>query len=263
MKKLFGGGIMAIIMMLVVIPYVSAAGTWTVEDITNENTLINDGKVVASKVDEGNKTTITYDSARFVLLEKTGTGGETSSTENSTMNSGSTTQNRPEGYAWIGFKIKIANDGGSRIVKVKLPGASEPTTLEDETDTFIDYVGMNPGKLETALRNGTNVIYTYEFIDDKNETYTVEIVIKPEGIILYGVGTQMSNLSAAEVPYNGPVMKKILDDEKSSQTSSTIDEQKSTTDAKNPNTADTIIYSVIAVIISALGLTFVYKKLHN
>ncbi len=31
----------------------------------------------------------------------------------------------------------------------------------------------------------------------------------------------------------------------------------------NPNTADTIIYSVIAVVIAALGLTFTYKKLHN
>ena len=32
---------------------------------------------------------------------------------------------------------------------------------------------------------------------------------------------------------------------------------------KNPNTSDSIIYSVIAIVISALGLTFVLRKLHN
>ena len=32
---------------------------------------------------------------------------------------------------------------------------------------------------------------------------------------------------------------------------------------KNPNTSDTIIYSVIAITISAIGLAFTYKKLHN
>ena len=44
-------------------------------------------------------------------------------------------------------------------------------------------------------------------------------------------------------------------------------EETSSTEAKaeekNPNTADAIIYSIIAVIISALGLTFAFKKLHN
>ena len=34
-------------------------------------------------------------------------------------------------------------------------------------------------------------------------------------------------------------------------------------DAKNPNTSDVIIYSVIGTIIAALGLTFIFKKLHN
>ena len=32
---------------------------------------------------------------------------------------------------------------------------------------------------------------------------------------------------------------------------------------KNPNTSDSIIYSVIAIVISALGLTFALRKLHN
>ena len=32
---------------------------------------------------------------------------------------------------------------------------------------------------------------------------------------------------------------------------------------KNPNTSDSIIYSIIAIVISALGLTFVLRKLHN
>ena len=260
MKKLFGGGIIAIIMMLVVIPCVSASeNEWTVTDITNDDTLVK-GSTKNNPVKEGNKTTITYDSASFVLLN--GTSGEDDNSTEGKIDPSSTTQNRPDGYAWIGFTITKTN---SKIKKVKLPGSQDFEELTSEVDTFSDYVGINQQKLQTALENGTNVIYTYEFKtgDEENDTYTVEIIIKPESIVLYEKGADPTNPGANKVVFNGPEEKQKIDDQRSSEASSTQDQSSSTTDAKNPNTADAIIYSVIAVIISALGLTFVYKKLHN
>ena len=43
----------------------------------------------------------------------------------------------------------------------------------------------------------------------------------------------------------------------------TKSENQKPAEQANPNTSDAIIYSVIAVVIAALGLTFTYKKLHN
>ncbi len=267
MKKLFGGGIIAIIMMLVVIPCVSAAESdWKVTDITSDDTLIEKSTTGSELVSNTNETTITYSAGRFKLVGQTGTGKGNSDLGNENIGADATSENRPSGYAWVGFEITREGEGlESKQLSVKFPGESDFKTIETGKMTFKDYVGISKDKLEKALKNKQDITYTYVFkLADEEETYIVNIIIKPAGIILYKETTNPSELKEDDILFDGPVEEqKLLDAEKSSQASSSSEEQKSTTDAKNPNTADTIIYSVIAVIISALGLTFVYKKLHN
>lgn len=267
MKKLFLF-ITIFAMSLITIPRVMAGEenpTWKVEDITAKT---GDSLVEASasnvQVDSENKTTITYSSGSFILLGATGTEAEEANTvsEEKTIDPSSTTQNRPDGYAWIGFTITRNNDSSSSTkLSVKAPGETEFTALTEGL-TYTDFVGINVTKLKDALKEGKNVTYTYEFQTDGNDTYTVEIIIKPEGIILYPEGTDKNNLSAATISYNGPELKKELDEQAANQQTSSS-ESSATTDEKNPNTRDTIIYSAIAVVISVLGLTFIFKKVHN
>ena len=263
MKKLFGGFIMAIIMMLVVIPCVSAEDKWTVKDITSEDTLI-DPSTADKKLDQSsNETTITYNAGSFKLVGQTGDGKGNSSLGDENIGADATTENRPGGYAWVGFQITREGDSlESKTLSVQFPGESKFKKLTTGIMTFKDYVGISKDKLEKALNNKQDITYTYVFkLDDEEETYTVNIVIKPAGIVLYKESADPSELKEDDNLFNGPVEEqKLLAAEKSSEVSST--ENKSN-NANNPNTADAIIYSVIAVIISALGLTFTYKKLHN
>ncbi len=86
--------------------------------------------------------------------------------------------------------------------------------------------GEKSGKTTTAISGGT-------FIGGLEDQYI------PEGMVL---GTDGKLVTP-----------------KTEETSST----EAKAEEKNPNTADAIIYSIIAVVISALGLTFAFKKLHN
>lgn len=86
--------------------------------------------------------------------------------------------------------------------------------------------GEKSGKTTTTISGGT-------FIGGLEDQYI------PEGMVLGADGKLFTP--------------------KTEETSST----EAKAEEKNPNTADAIIYSVIAVVISALGLTFAFKKLHN
>lgn len=87
--------------------------------------------------------------------------------------------------------------------------------------------GDNSGKTTTTISGGT-------FIGGLEDQYI------PDGMVLGADGKLVTPKT----------------EEESSSTETKAEE-------KNPNTADAIIYSVIAVVISALGLTFAFKKLHN
>lgn len=99
----------------------------------------------------------------------------------------------------------------------------------------------------SAIINATNENPILAYGDENNENNSI--------VVNAGVkftGTDPKDVYLAKgliVDENG----KVVD-------SSSVKPENNT---KNPNTSDAIIYSVIAIVISALGLTFVYRKLHN
>ena len=68
--------------------------------------------------------------------------------------------------------------------------------------------------------------------------------------------------SGYEIDDRGNVIKPANENEPttSEENSQNVEENNN---VKNPNTSDVIIYSLIAITISAIGLAFAYKKLHN
>ena len=61
----------------------------------------------------------------------------------------------------------------------------------------------------------------------------------------------------------GNVIKLSENEPTPSEKEDTQNNTEENNNVKNPNTSDIIIYSVIAITISAIGLAFTYKKLHN
>lgn len=272
MKKLFLS-VIAVIMMMVVIPCVSAAESgWMIEDIVDHDSLVKDSaKIYRDGHTIPNKTTITYSAGKFVLLEG---NGESVTNPQVTIDSELTSENIPDGYAWIGFKIKRMGDNlEGKKLKVQAPGEADYKELEGVD--YTSYVGFNKETLEKAMKDETPIKFTYNFMFDE-EKQTIEIDIIPEGIILYGKSTDKTALSTSEKEFDGEEEKKKLDDEKSSEENTSIEEINNNDNQNNdaypikekaPNTAvkshrSTIIMCSILVIF-ALTSGIVYKLKHN
>ena len=239
---------------LLFIPNVYADDSWSVSDITNANTLVGGESSRSTPAVNGNKTTITYSGKSFVMLAK-GTVEETGS------------EVRPEGYAWIGFKLTAPTESSKKLY-VKAPGEGTFTKVTDGENTYEDYVGIDEEKLQTALKNGTKVTYTFEFAmgEDSGEAptaaeYTVIIEIDPTTTVLYQVGTSIDNVSEATPVYNGPEAKQKLDEQKAKEAEAAAAKEK---EENNPNTSDINIYLLLSLIaVSGCGIAYTVKRRFN
>ena len=242
---------------LLFIPNVYADG-WMFEDITHDagNSLVDDQE--ATPLIGNNKTTITYSGKSFVMLGK------------GTPETGS--EGRPEGYAWIGFKLTAPTDSSDKKLYVKAPGANSFTEVnQDSGKSYTDYVGINEEKLQTALENGTKVTYTFEFAmgEDSGSSaptsaeYTVIIEIDPTTTVLYPVNTTIEQVKAGGVTiaYNGPIEKQKLDEQKAKEAEAAAAKEK---EENNPNTSDINIYLLLSLIaVSGCGIAYTVKRRFN
>ncbi len=240
---------------LMFMPNVYADG-WSFEDITHDagDSLVDDEE--ATPLIGANKTTLTYSGKSFVMLEE--------GTEETDSN------DRPEGYAWIGFKVTAPTDSssGSNKLYVKVPGKDTfEEVTQDSGKSYTEYVGINEEKLKAALEAGTSLKYTFEFAmgngSAPTETeYTVIIEIDPATTILYPVNTEMEAAKAgtATIAYNGPEEKKILDEQKAKENENTEQPKNEA----NPNTSDINLYLLLSLItVSGCGIAYTIKKRFN
>ena len=170
--------VLMLIAAVVVMPRVYAADAITlgdVEDITNPDTLISEEGKTTHSIDKSDlsKVTITYDAAKFKLLDD----GEDEDVED-----------RPAGYAWIGFRVKNAT--GAKKYSVTFNG--KETEIKDKEvsgSSFDDYIGFKVADLEAATKAGKKIEYTYEITwatEDKATTITqtITVVVNPASITL-------------------------------------------------------------------------------
>ncbi len=122
--------------------------------------------------------------------------------------------NRPSGYAWLGFHISAPSgvnaQGGKAKVKV---GNGTP---EDYSDGDY-YVGINKDKLLTAVKQQANIEYKFYFDWANDGTYeqTVTVIIDPYkvtltadragGSLLWNREIALENTPSAQVPDTGIV----------------------------------------------------------
>ena len=166
--------VLMLIAAVVVMPRVSALDAMVVEDITNVDTLTGDKKGAVK--DENGNYTITYDEAEFKVLEK--------GTENSASDG------RPEGYAWVGFRIKLTD--AVKGYKLQRDGKDpvEKTTNSGANDVD-KYVGISVDNLTKAAAKGENLVYSYtlylygeENSEEPSKTQTIKVIVVPKGITL-------------------------------------------------------------------------------
>ena len=180
---------------------VNAAGQYgTVKDISNADSLWNkdDSYNVNIENNTTEKVTITYGEIKVNTLPSK--------------------EDRPEGYAWLGFHITRPTGTTS---KVKVNGK--------EIDNYTDgdyYFGINKDKLIDAVKNKRNIEYKYEFDWDNNGDYeqTVTAIINPAKVTLTENSKTGTSLWTPEM----------------------IEEYAPLDDA--PNTGDTIPYFLIGIL---------------
>ncbi len=117
--------------------------------------------------------------------------------------------NRPSGYAWLGFHISAPASKGD-TAKVKFGDGS----TEDYSDGDY-YVGINADKLLNAVKQGKNIEYKFYFDWANDGTYeqTVTIIIDPykvtltenraDGSLLWNRDIALKNTPIDEVPDTG------------------------------------------------------------
>ena len=145
--------------------------------------------------------------------------------------------------------FKVNSDGSAIYI--------EPTV---EMNVEIDggsFTSKNSSAISAPSNNNTNLdISIINGIFKGNEKFG-DVIVNDKESFIYG-GTFGNNNLNEEYLVDGLVQN---------ENGTVVDPTKVTVtpenNPKNPNTSDTIIYSVIAIAISALGLTFVLRKLHN
>ena len=145
--------------------------------------------------------------------------------------------------------FKVNSDGSAIYI--------EPTAKMNVEIDSGSFTSKNSSAISAPSNNNTNLdISIINGIFKGNEKFGDVIVNNKESFI-YG-GTFGNNNLNEEYLVDGLVQN---------ENGTVVDPTKVTVtpenNPKNPNTSDTIIYSVIAIVISALGLTFVLRKLHN
>ncbi len=145
-----------------------------------------------------------------------------------------------------GGTIKASGEGvfGVGDVEVELPGGT--ALIVDNTED--GYPSTAKATISGPVTiNATNENPILAYGDENNE----------DNSIVVNVGVKFTGTDPKDVY----LAKGLIVDENGKVVDSSS--LKPGNNPKNPNTSDSIIYSVIAIIISTLGLTFVLRKLHN
>ena len=149
---------------------VNAAGTVSVVDITNTDTLHTGAdKPQPTIKTDGNTITVTYNAASLKIIG----AGESEAAEG-----------RPAGYAWLGIRITAPTDA----TKYKVNGTDETSITGGTVDA---YFGVSEEKLEEATRAEKDLTYTrtYSWLKDEGTVdpaqTVIKVIIKASGIALY------------------------------------------------------------------------------
>ena len=136
----------------------------TVKDISNKDSVWNkeEGSYKVNIVgNESANVTITYGELHINTLDRL--------------------ENRPAGYAWLGFHISKPSKASSKTTKVKINNKE----VEDYSDGDY-YFGINQDKLINAVKNGQNIVYTFQFDWENDGDYeqTVTAIVEPSKVTL-------------------------------------------------------------------------------
>ncbi len=170
--------VLMLITAVVVMPRVHAADAIELDDvtdITNVNTLKSEEDETTRFLDKTDlsNVTITYEVAKFQLLD----------------NGSSESVSRPDGYAWIGFRVKNAKNATKYSVKFNGEEVAEIKEKSVSNSSFDDYIGFKEEDLKAAAEAGINLEFTYEITWEGDEevepvTQTIKVVVVPKGIVL-------------------------------------------------------------------------------
>ncbi len=208
MKKILTiTSILVITLMLSILPALAAEtverkttkGNFvTVSDITNGDTIHADSSEpsVNIKITQGedNKDTVevTYYAASLRVVEEELEG-------------------RPAGYAWLGVRL-VPNNNDNTYSSVKFEdGTSDKLTNSSDSKKCEDYyVGVSKEKLEKAVKEGKDLVYTDTLTwlkDDNTEenapVTNLKIIIKAADMVVYDKEDQ--NVEWDEETYNTAV----------------------------------------------------------
>ena len=140
--------------------------------------------------------------------------------------------------------IKVNISGNPKIISENGNAIYEGVTDDEKSE--VEEINIKGGEFKSA--EGLPTVVTSEEFNESHEIGFISGGTFLSGNEKYDVSSYMKNGLVQNA--DGTVV---------ADSSSVKPENNS----KNPNTSDSIIYSVIAIVISALGLTFVLRKLHN
>ena len=205
----------------------------TVSEAQNKDSVQEGTKAVINGADSA-KVTITYDAANLKIVAADETAG------------------RENEAAWVGFIITTPTDASGKTNKVKINGVE----YEADKDGAY-YFAITKDKLD----KGEPIVYTCEFDWNYEEsTFTTDQIVT---ITIDPAVVKLISKESNDVVYDGPAIAEAKKQEAQKQEENKENTENSNDNTKNPNTSDAIICSVIAITISAIGLAFTYKKLHN
>ena len=255
MKKILFLIVAAIV--VVAMPNVKAAEPWLgkVEASVGNDTL-KEGNLPAAIGSETENASVTYDSVKLKYVPEVN----------------SETIKRPGPMAWVGIKVTAPSEVNSKELAQKakyypVGDESNPRVFFDKRDSKGDdapyyiylYDSVTQEELEEACKKGIEKlelgkwVFTWDEKGEHKQKFTIYINTKTVTLI----NEKDENLFT---PTDAEKLINEYNESKKQQETKTEEVKDNT---KNPNTSDTIIYSVIAITISAIGLVFTYKKLHN
>ena len=152
-------------------------------------------------------------------------------------------------------------------LELNITGGNFSTTYEGASGISI----YNFGKAEqkTSVNISGNAVLTANEGVEAYRVYSLDDMAIPGLDEAYEAETNTieteitgGSFSKIDVKYiNGDYT--LVDGKVVSKESLANEETSSTEEAKNPDTSDTVLYSVIAIVIACLGITFTFRKLHN
>ncbi len=104
---------------------------------------------------------------------------------------GATGNERPAGYAWLGFHMVNPSDADDSATFSRTANVSLPSNIATHTNTQVAttgddyYVPVDESLLKAATKKGVLLTYTYVFNWSNGKKQTVKVTIDPANITLY------------------------------------------------------------------------------